>query len=485
MRFRAPILVKLLAALVVPVVVLFALFAVVAFEVSRRDLDDELGRRLEAIASSASTQIRDGQYLAALGPRDVTEPLYQAVVARITTLAQKTGARLIVLDGKFDVRIDTDPNGLNLGGHYFHAELDRAEVHRVLDKGDVVSSVTFQDNGGTWYKTGYAPIAAGPNDPKPVLAIAAQAPASYFDRLSDLRGRLVRWGAGLALVSVIAAVLATLLITRNVRRLAAAAERIGGGDLHEPIAVRSRDELGTLAGAMDRMRVQLAERDAKMQQMLAGIAHEVRNPLAGMTLFAGLLRDELPEGPKGDEQRGHVSRIQRELGYLERVVNEFLDYARRSKPELAEVDVGELLDEIAQLAPSAAPADLAEPIEVAVTPTRERAFADRGQLRRAVLNLARNAVQAAAAADHHGTGAVTLSANRVGDELRISVWNRGAEIAPETSGKLFEPFFTTREQGTGLGLAFVRDIARDHGGRVEVDSKDGETTFIVILPTVS
>ena len=80
------------------------------------------------------------------------------------------------------------------------------------------------------------------------------------------------------------------------------------------------------------MRRQLAERDAKMQQMLAGIAHEVRNPLAGMTLFAGILSDELPAG---DERRGHVEKIQRELGYLERVVNDFLEYARRPRPELA------------------------------------------------------------------------------------------------------------------------------------------------------
>jgi signal transduction histidine kinase len=62
------------------------------------------------------------------------------------------------------------------------------------------------------------------------------------------------------------------------------------------------------------------------------------------------------------------------------------------------------------------------------------------------------------------------------------VWNRGKEIAPETSGKLFEPFYTTREKGTGLGLAFVRDIARDHGGSVEVASESGETTFSIRLP---
>ena len=96
-----------------------------------------------------------------------------------------------------------------------------------------------------------------------MLALGAQAPASYFDRLSDLRARMVEWGVGLALSASLAAVIATLFITRNVRRLVAAAERIGAGDLQAPITVRTRDELGALAETMDRMRVQLAERDAK------------------------------------------------------------------------------------------------------------------------------------------------------------------------------------------------------------------------------
>jgi signal transduction histidine kinase len=221
------------------------------------------------------------------------------------------------------------------------------------------------------------------------------------------------------------------------------------------------------------MRKQLAERDAKMQQMLAGIAHEVRNPLAGMTLFADILKDELPTG---DERRSHVEKIQRELGYLERVVNDFLEYARRPRPELATVPLAELLAEVAQLAStpeltvgfaSGGPSDVQ---------------ADRAQLRRALLNLARNAVQAATAAGHKGDGAVTLSAHTKSGEQWLSVWNRGKEISPETSGKLFEPFYTTREKGTGLGLAFVRDIAADHGGRVELVSGDGETTFSVVIP---
>jgi signal transduction histidine kinase len=77
---------------------------------------------------------------------------------------------------------------------------------------------------------------------------------------------------------------------------------------------------------------------------------------------------------------------------------------------------------------------------------------------------------------------VRLSAREQGGEVLLTVWNRGAEIPPETSGRLFEPFFTTREKGTGLGLAFVREIAVDHGGRVDIESADGETTFTLAIP---
>ena len=474
MRLRANLLAKLLAALVLPVLAMFTLFAFVAHEVSGRDLDAELGRRLEAIAASAATQIR-GKYLLDLVPGDEGGRAYQNYVTKLADVARATGAQLFVFDRTFASRADTSP-GVAIGTHYFRAELDRAELAKVFARGAPASSVTFEGNDGITYKTGYAPVRAELEPDAPVvLAIGAQAPASYFARLADLRTRLLVWGGGLALVSILAAVIATLLITRNLRRLAAAAERIGAGDLRGEVIVPGHDEIGVLAQTMDRMRVQLAERDARMQQMLAGIAHEVRNPLAGMTLFAGILQDELPEG---DERRSHVDRIRKELGYLERVVNEFLEFARRPRPELVDIDLDELLPEIAELAST-------EDITVTTAPCGLHARADRGQLRRALINLARNGVQAATAAGHRGREAVRLSARAAGEELALAVWNRGQEISPETSGKLFEPFFTTREKGTGLGLAFVREIATDHHGRVDVTSADGETTFTLVLPAAA
>jgi signal transduction histidine kinase len=467
-RVRATILVKLVVALVVPVVALFTSFAFVAYEVSRRDLDAELGHRLEAIAASAAAQIHNGKDLAALAAGNEGDAMYKIFANRLGVVARATGAQLVVFDRDYVARVDT-AGDFAIGTPYNRGKLDRAELERVF-AGETKASVLFDGDDGKPYKTGYAPVRASESDPAIVLALGARAPASYFDRLDDLRARLFAWGVAVGLA---AAALATLLLTRNVRRLAAAAERIGAGDLRAPVAVRSRDELGVLGQTMDRMRRQLAERDAKLQQMLAGIAHEVRNPLAGMTLFAGILRDELPDG---DERRGHVEKIQRELGYLERVVDDFLAYARRPKPELADVPLGELLAEIAQLAAT-------PELEIAVADAGALVVrADRAQLRRALLNLARNAVQAATAAGHREPGAVKLSARRDGDSIAIAVWNRGAEIPAETSGKLFEPFFTTREKGTGLGLAFVRDIAVDHGGRVAVESADGATTFTLTIP---
>jgi signal transduction histidine kinase len=470
-RFRATLLVKLLVALVVPTIALFTLFAFVAYEVSRRDLDHELGRRLESIAASATTQIR-GKYLTELAPGDEDDRGYQNAVKKLAAVADATGAHLFVFDEHYNARADT-ASGIAIGTHYFRAELDRTEVERVFRHGRTASSVTFVGNDGVIYKTGYAPVRASETEPQIVLALGAQAPASYFARLADLRDRLLAWGTGLLAVSVMAAFFATLLITRNIRRLVAAAERIGSGDLRQPVRVASRDELGVLGQTMERMRQQLAERDARTQQMLAGIAHEVRNPLAGMTLFTGLLRDELSEQ---DERRSHVERIRRELGYLEHVVNDFLEYARRPKPELRDVPCDALLVEVAQLATTAE-------ITIEVGPSGGLvARADRAQLRRAALNLATNAAQAAIAAGYRGRGAVRLSARRRGDEIEIVVWNRGKEIAAATCERLFEPFFTTREKGTGLGLAFVREIAADHGGRVEVASANGETSFTLVLP---
>jgi signal transduction histidine kinase len=474
-RPRATIFVKLLLAFVLPTAVLFGGFAIVAHEVTRRDLDDELGARLEAVAAVAATHVR-GKYLLELVPGDEEERAFQNVMRKLEAVAAATGADLFVFDRQLNSRADT--RGVAIGTHYFRVELDRHELSRVFDKGEVAHSVTFDGDDGRTYKAGYAPVHASETEPEIVLAIGAQAPARYFDRLRELRTSLLWWGGLLLAVIVGAAGITTARLTRPVRRLALAAERIGRGELDARIDVAGRDEIATLAQTMDRMREQLAERDAHMQRMLAGIAHEVRNPLAGMTLFAGILREELPAGAAGEESRGHVARIERELTYLERVVSEFLEYARRPAAERRPIDVSELAREIAQLA---ATAEVGVEVKLEGDGDEARLTGDPAQLRRALLNIAQNAVQATARGGR--AGPVRLVVRRLAEAITLAITNPGDDLPEEVRERMFEPFFTTREKGTGLGLAFAKEIVGEHGGRISVEVSGGETTFLVVLPT--
>jgi signal transduction histidine kinase len=205
--------------------------------------------------------------------------------------------------------------------------------------------------------------------------------------------------------------------------------------------------------------------------MLAGIAHEVRNPLGGLELYAGLLRDALTDQP---ERLAEVARIERELGHLRTVVSEFLEYARRPTPDLTPVAARPLLDEVREL--TEAPAGVRVVVDA---PDSLAVRADLGQLRRALLNLARNA----AAAMHGRAGEIVLAAHAEAGRAVLEVRDAGPGVPPDLRDKIFTPFFTTREKGTGLGLAFVREIVRDHGGDVSVgEAPGGGAVFRIDLP---
>lgn len=479
---RVPILAKLLAAFTVPTALLFGLFAFIAHEVMRQELEAELGTRLTALAASAATQLA-GRNLLELEPGDEQHLLYTGARRRLVEVARATGAaRMYVFDRQFRSRVDTMAD-VPIGSTYYHAELDRHELERVFGRGKPVSSVLFEGQGGRLYKAGYAPILPAEREPDKDgnvaerdasvdLAIGVDAPATFFDRLADLRRSLLLYGLSSALALVVLTVVVAFLLTRPVRQLADAAERIGHGDLDRPIEPRSRDEIGFLARTMDQMRQELGQRDQRMQQMLSGIAHEVRNPLGGIELFSGILRDELPTG---DERRAHVERIEREVAYLSAVVTEFLDYARRPPPELAAVALAPLAGALIELETTAA-----ERGGVALTARVPDGLAVRGdpvQLRRALHNLVRNAVQAAADGGDRGGRSVSITAEAEPDTVRVTVENSGPPIPREVQDRMFEPFYTTREKGTGLGLAFAREIVLDHGGSIEVDSGEDGTRF--------
>ena len=166
----------------------------------------------------------------------------------------------------------------------------------------------------------------------------------------------------------------------------------------------------------------------------------------------------------GDTERlAEIARIEREIAYLKNVVTDFLDFARRPSLQIQAFAVATLMEEIAEIS---RPRTGGPEVFVDGAPGLV-ARGDRAQLRRALLNLAKNAMAAAGP-----SGRVVLAARQQPlshPRIEWEVRDSGPGIPDGVRDKIFTPFFTTRERGTGLGLAFVAEIARDHGSAVEVD----------------
>ncbi len=232
------------------------------------------------------------------------------------------------------------------------------------------------------------------------------------------------------------------------------------------------------------------EREARVQQrlaavgeMAAGIAHEIRNPLASMAGSIQILRDELPLTP---DQSQLMDIVLRESDRLNDTIRNFLAYARPQRATVADMDVRRVITDTARLLENSAEVADNHRIEVDVPAEPVAYRGDEGQIRQIVWNLATNGLRAMT-----GGGRLRLSVRRAGTttadarpgEVVISVQDEGVGIAPEDIDGIFQPFRGAFGRGTGLGLSIVHRIVSDYGGEVRVLSNRGEgTTFEVGLP---
>ena len=215
-----------------------------------------------------------------------------------------------------------------------------------------------------------------------------------------------------------------------------------------------------------------AERLKTLGEMAAGMAHEVKNPLAAIRSSAQILAGHATG--KGAEFAGIVVS---EVDRLNKVVNEFLDYARPAPLRREPVELSAVLDSCLELL---APVIKQAGVEVERTyPADERTVdADPNQLRQVFMNLILNAAQAVGS-----KGRLAASIRQSGRETRVTMTDNGPGMEPDKLKSVFEPFYTTKPGGTGLGLPIAQRIVAEHGGRLLLESRPGEgTTATVILP---
>ncbi len=464
---------QLLAAFLLPSLSLFAIAGFSGYALSRRILEDQLGHSLSMTAAAAASQISADRMLT-IEPDDDRKGTrtYRNLQRQLTEIRDAAMVRRVfAVDRQGRVRADTG-GVLPVGTEMPELARDRFELTGVFRGEPAYSQFLFEGSDGRLYKTGYAPIFL---ENRVVGAVGVEGNAEFFGPLK----RLLRSYLLLVAIALLALGALALLIARGLsrplNRLVASALRIGGGDLETAVPAERTHEIAILARELEVMRNRLESRDRQLKMMLAGVAHEVRNPIGGIELFAGLLGEELQSGAaNGTEARTHLERIRGEVQYLKTIVEDFLAFARDRRLAKARIQTEELLQSVVELArPDAAKRGVK--LEISQQPASLEG--DQTLLVAATINLIKNAIQASSSG-----GLVEVGGQTVNGHYQIEVTDHGAGIPTELQPRIFEPFFTTREKGTGLGLALAQKIVRAHCGEIDFRSTPGFTTFRLRLP---
>ena len=304
--------------------------------------------------------------------------------------------------------------------------------------------------------------------------------------------RLRRFTAVMGVTALLIGLMVTAWVTLSLRplgRLRSAARRIAAGDYASRIDEAGPREVAELAREFNAMgrAVDVRERElvrserlAAVGKMAAMITHEVRNPLSSIGLNAELLDEELAylPGERGDEARQMLRAITREIDRLTAITEEYLSFARLPKPRLASASLTALVDDLVRFLRE----ELAAlRVEVVVEHDRGLPAAqfDEGQIRQALINLVRNAAEALAGTGGH----VWIRTRATPAAVIVEVADDGPGIPTDLGDRLFDPFVSTKQGGTGLGLALTHQIVKDHGGAIRVASVPGQgATFTIELP---
>lgn len=305
---------------------------------------------------------------------------------------------------------------------------------------------------------------------------------------------LVAAGGAVAICAVMLTVLA-VLVERPLAELREKIALVRQGDLNVTVGFSDRrDEIGDLGRDFNDMVRQLRESREEIQRLLAatrsqmsrtehlatlgelaaGLAHEIRNPLAGI---AGVLNIAGRDLPPSSPSREVLQEAQRETEHIQRILSDLLDYTRPKAPAMQLADLNATVQSAASLARQQI---LSRPIELAFQPAPDLPPLehDPRQIQQVFVNLLLNAIQAIPE-----SGRVRVSVEAAHGEAIVRVADNGRGIPPEHFEKIFRPFFTTKGQGTGLGLSLSKRIIEGHGGQIEVASgASGGTEFAVRLP---
>jgi hypothetical protein len=303
---------------------------------------------------------------------------------------------------------------------------------------------------------------------------------------------LIVAGAGAVAICAVLIIVLAYLIQRPMVELQEKMAQVSEGNLNVEVSFSQRnDEIGDLGRNFNHMMQQLrdsrreierlhrtqmsrAEHLATLGELAAGLAHEIRNPLAGIAGVIEIIGRDLPETSPA---RAVVKDVRLEIGRISRTLTDLLETARPRRPQVRRSNLNTTVEHAVMLARQQV---LSRPIKIELekSPDLPEVDHDSDQVHQVLLNLLLNAVQAM-----EGPGIVRVEIGSRDNFASVAVSDTGRGISAQNLPNIFRPFYTTKGDGTGLGLSLAHRIVEDHHGRVEVSSVVGKgSTFTVLLP---
>lgn len=287
--------------------------------------------------------------------------------------------------------------------------------------------------------------------------------------------------SGILLITIIGSIIA-ISITAPVKQLVEVTERVAAGDLTVESTVKTRDEIGVLARSFNQMTKDLkmsrdklvqSEKLAVVGQLAAGIAHEIRNPLTSMKMVVQLLRKKVQDDESAQES---LQVVLDEINRLDIVINSLLDFARPMELILKPANLMDIMDDVLKLMEANLRHRKIELTKYEDKPIPE-IMLDENRMKQVFMNIILNSMQAM---PEGGKLIIRCHYNDEDHITQIEIADTGIGMSQDVLANAFEPFFSAKSGGTGMGLANVKKIVEQHGGSIQIESIEGQETKVII-----
>jgi signal transduction histidine kinase len=374
-------------------------------------------------------------------------------------------SELFLFDKDFNVVVHSDHKA-DVGSTINKLYINQKEILS-LKVNESISSLPFKGNDGNWYLWGFYKI----ND---YYWFAIKASASKLAAIDSLANLFWLIGAVGIFITIILGWFIARSVINPLNRLINYSAEIGKGNFDAPAPAEMKGEIAKLSDALIKMKDDLVENQKERENLLAQIAHEIRNPLGGIELLTNLVKEDIAADIKSEK---YLNKILDELKGLKSLITSFLNFSRPMPASAEWVSIKETLNDVTKIFETRLKQ---KAINLDLKISADKIWFDRSHLKQVLVNIISNSVESI-----DSSGEIKINSDQKNGSWILSIADNGKGINENDLGKIFEPFFTTKKDGTGLGLPISKKLCYSNKADLLVESSKLGSTFSIIKKIVN